>query len=196
MTNIISKNQIIEWVLCSIIAISWPLMYYIDYSDLKHGHGHYIPFANALSYILLISLIVWVINYIVKIPLTLLRQKDGILVPILWIVLPLLLIILLLMEQNTIIMLSVIILYNLWFCLFYGKKKIMWISLIMYNFMPWLFRAYYDYLYIQGWYELPSLIEGYSCTFFTAIAIGYLELFIRSVVHNHKTRVATVESGI
>ena len=187
MTNIISKNQIIEWVLCSVIAISWPLMCYIDYTNLKHGH--HIPFANALSYILLISLIVWAINYMVKIPLTLLRQKDGILVPILWIVLPLLLIILLLMEQNTIIMLSVIILYNLWFFLFYGKKKIMWITLILFNFMPWIDRAYYDYLYIQGWYELPSLTEGYSYTFFTAIAIGYLELFIRSVVHNHKTRV-------
>lgn len=165
-------------------------MCYLDYTDLKHGH--HIPFAflfaNTLSYILLISSIVLVINYMVKIPFAILHKTNGILVPILWIVLPLLLIILLLIEQNIIVMVAAIILYNLWLCLFYGKKKIMWITLIMFNFMPWLFREYYDYLYIQGEYELPTLIEGYTCTFFTAVAIGYIELWVRRFVHKHKSR--------
>ena len=173
------------------IAISWPLMYYVDYCDLKYGPT--ILSGNLLSYILLISLIAWAINYMVKIPITIMRQKDGVLVPILWIVLPLLLIILLLTAHNTLVTVAIIIICNLWFCLFYGKKKIMWISLIFYNFMPCLCRAYYDCLYIQGWYELPSLIEGYTCSLFTAVAIGYFELLVRSVVSNHKTRVVTSE---
>ena len=161
----LSVNQIIEFIVCVIFAVTSVLL--LITGDV--GRAHFV-----LELLTSCSYLVFVINYFIKIPFAFYHQREGKTIPILWIVLPILtwVSIIFIDEKSILQTIIVVILYNAFFVVFYGRKRVMWVSLVILNVLPWLFGLFEDDL------MLPASAL-YTYAFLTAVAIGYVELHLR-----------------
>lgn len=186
-----NKNQKIELV--SIIALIISFLIYFPVAignivyDLAGGESPSRTYETILMIIMTICTVVFAINYVIKI----IKEKDKLL-KIIWSVIPVLGIIYSIIYVNgmfgasdlwfdiigIIFGIAMVILYNIYFLYYYGKKNSSYISLILYNLAVVYFTIEGAGIQYINHYYLGFLI--------VFVILGYIELAIKQLVRKNK----------
>lgn len=174
-----SKKQKIEWVTCIAIVITVILLIYVALSNMKLFDSSLTFSEIILLGLLALEIMVFIINYIFK----LIDEKNKV-IRLIWIVIPVIAIVFSNVFENGIcnfnqefvflnrlsILLEIImiLLYNIYFLVFYGKHRRMLVTLITYNTAAIIMSVRKTgIIYVHHYY---------LAFFLLAIILGYAEL--------------------
>ena len=189
-----SKNQKIEWVLSVLVIISFFGTMYSVMQNFDLFGTKEVTIAEIISMTsLAITGVAWIINYLVKIAVSIRTADDGARTPLVWIFGPIIFAIatgalingtgnftqgfeFLAVFAGIGIFLTCIA-YNVFFCLYFGKRTPMYVALIIYNLAV--------IIYATTTNTLGFIHNVYLGFFIPATVIGYLEFFIREKIENN-----------
>lgn len=174
-----SKNEKIEWLTCISIVITFILCIYIGISNMELFSDSPPTFLEIILFgLLAFEIIVLIISYIYK----LINEKDKV-IRLIWIVCPIIAIVFSMVFENGIysfnkefmplnvlsIILEIImvLLYNIYFFVYFGKTRRMYVTLFTYNVAAFIISVKTaGIIYIHHYY---------LAFFILAIILGYAE---------------------
>lgn len=189
-----TRCQKVEWLLSVLLIVFFILTMYAALQNFDlWGNSTTSPLEIFAIFALMAVAIAWVINYIIKIITSIKTGRDGRKIPLIWIFAPVFFTIATLVLINGTYGFSegfdflevpaafgifiTCIAYNIYFCVFFGKRTPMYVTLVLYNIAA------------LGYAAAGNLIQFahnvYLGFFIPAVIIGYLEFYIRERISSN-----------
>ncbi len=193
-----TKNQKLEWALSGLIIASWYVLMFVVLQNFGLFASKPATAGEIISTLTFISVCgAFIINYIVKIILSFVRKDNGKLIPFVWIFAPAACAVISCFFANGIwtfnkefLFLNIIsvvfgvieiIIVNCYYAVFYGKDRVMLISMILYNAAVWAYV-------LSGSHttRICYVHNVYLIMFIPAVFAGYIEFMVRTKLSKNK----------
>ena len=192
-----TKNQKIEWVLTGLVIAAWYVFMFVALQSFELFTSKPATAGEVISGIAFIALCgAFIINYMIKTVLSFIRKDNGKLVPCVWIFAPAACAVITCFLANgiwsfnkeflffniisVVFGIAEIIIVNWYFAVFYGKGRIMLISMILYNAAVWA------YVLSCPSARISYVHNIYLVIFIPAVFTGYIEYAVRSRLSKNK----------
>ena len=193
-----TKNQKIEWLASGLILLSFFVLMCVAVRNLDlFGTKETDPLVIVAIIAFFSVCGVFIINYLIKTVLSLVRKDNGTVIPLIWISAPVSCGLISIFFANGMWsfneefvffnILSVvfgvfeIIIVNIYYAVFYGKDRIMIFSQILFNAAVW------GYVFLNNIDSYIRLVHNvYLAMFIPAVFAGYIEFAIRSRLSENK----------